>query len=159
MISLNTGSIQVSAPSKPTGVSGVVGKVSEFDDKTPSEMVVFPSDTRPILVVEPGMMLVVTGYNLGTDTKVVFRKILRSNGIPAQGTTGCCPSVTVAHSIRLQSATLKCWKLDQCNPVFVVKTPGSYELDVEGSSADVVVTALSYPMQEINEFTNCNCEG
>lgn len=159
MISLDTGSIQLAAGAKPIGVSGVVGKVSELDDKTPSEMVVFPREVRPILVVDPGTMLIVTGYNLDANTFVVFRKILRSNGIPAQGTSSCCPTVTISHSVRLQSSTLKCWKLDQCNPVFVVKTPGSYELDVEGSSADVVVTAVSYPMQEVNDFTKCHCEG
>lgn len=156
MINLDTGSIQVPTSTQ-TGVGGFVGKVSEFNDTTPSEMVVFPSKERRILVVEPNTMAVVTGYNLDTNTKVVFRKILRSNGIPAQGSAGCCPSVTIAHSVRLHSVELPCWRLDKCNPVFVVKTPGSYELDVTGSYADVVVTAMAFPMQEVNEFSNCNC--
>lgn len=156
MINLDTGSIQVPTSTQ-TGVGGFVGKVSEFNDTTPSEMVVFPSKERRILVVEPNTMAVVTGYNLDTNTKVVFRKILRSNGVPAQGSAGCCPSVTIAHSVRLHSVELPCWRLDKCSPVFVVKTPGSYELDVTGSYADVVVTAMAFPMQEVNEFSNCNC--
>ena len=160
MINLDTGVLPrhtTPALGANTGYIGV-GTVSEHDDTAPSEVVVFPSEHRRLLLVEPNTMVVVTGYNLYDSASVAFRKVLRSNGIPAQGTAGCCPSITVANSIRLHSVELPCWKLNKCNPVFVIKTPGSYELDIVGKSADVVVTAMAYPMQPVNEFGNCNCE-
>lgn len=158
-INLNTGSVQVPrSPSRPHGLGNlVVGTLTEFNDTTPAEAVVFPSTDRRLLLVEPNTMLVVTGYNLNSNTKIVFRKVLRSNGIPAQGTADCCPSITIANSIRLHSVELPCWRLDRCNPVFIIKTPGSYEIDVIGDYADVVVTAMMFAMQEVNEFNNCEC--
>lgn len=158
-INLDTGSVQVPRhPSRNHGLGkSFVGTVTEYNDTTPSEAVVFPSTDRRLLLVEPNTMLVVTGYNLNDTTKVSFRKVLRSNGIPAQGTADCCPSITIAHSIRLHSVELPCWALDKCNPIFIVKTPGSYEIDVVGEYADVVVTAMSFPMQEVNDFGGCYC--
>lgn len=84
-------------------------------------------------------------------------KILRSHGVPAQGSNGCCPTITIGHSVRLHSVELPCWVLDRCNPIFIVKTPGNYEIDVIGASADVVVTAMSFETQEVNDFGGCNC--
>lgn len=157
-INLNTGSIQVpKAPHSYPNVGQTAFKKEEYNDTTPSEMVVFPSEHRRILVVEPKTMLVVTGYNIDKETKVLFRKILRSNGVPAQGTNGCCPVITVGHSVRLHSAELPCWVLDNCNPVFIIKTPGNYEIDVIGVSADVVVTAMRFDMQDCNDFGGCHC--
>lgn len=159
-INLNTGTIQ--APSLPDGQVGLGfsarGQVTVYDDTTPSESVVYPSSVRRLLLVEPKHMMIVTGYNLAKNTKVVFKKVLRSNGIPAQGTADCCPSITLANTIRLHSVELPCWLLDKCNPVFVIKTPGSYEIDVVGDYADVVVTAMAFPMQEVNEFAKCECK-
>lgn len=159
-IHLDTGTVQVPRhPSRNHGLGKTyVGTVTEFNDTTPAEAVVFPSTDRRVLLVEPNTLLVVTGYNLNKTSKVVFRKVLRSNGIPAQGTTDCCPSITIAHTIRLHSVALPCWVVDVCNPIFVVKTPGSYEIDVVGDYADVVVTAMAFPMQEVNHFTDCKCE-
>lgn len=158
-IKLNTGSVQ--APRQPSHNYGLgksfMGTLTEYNDTTPSETVVFPSTNRRLLLVEPNTMLVVTGYNLNATTKVSFRKVLRSNGIPAQGTADCCPSVTLAHSIRLHSVELPYWVLDKSNPIFIMKTPGSYELDVVGEYADVVVTATAFPMQEVNDFVCCHC--
>ena len=155
-INLNTGSVQVpKAPHSYPNVGQTAFKKEEYNDTTPAEMVVFPSEHRRILVVEPKTMLVVTGYNLDSQTKVSFRKILRSNGVPAQGSNGCCPTITVGHSVRLHSVELPCWYINQDNPIFVVQTPGNYELDVIGSSADVVVTAMSFEQQEINCFGCC----
>lgn len=158
-IKLNTGSVQVPRSTGPSyGFNNrFAGTVTEFNDTTPAETVIFPSADRRLLLVEPNMMLVVTGYNLNDSTKVVFRKVLRSNGIPAQGTAECCPSVIIAHSIRLHSVDMPCWRLDKCNPVFVIKTPGSYEVDVIGDYVDVVVTAMTFSTQEVNEFNTCVC--
>lgn len=155
-INIDTGSIQVPRHSSRNNV--FVGTVTEYNDTTPSEAVVFPSNDRRLLLVEPNTMLVVTGYNINDTTKISFRKVLRSNGIPAQGTSNCCPSITIAHSIRLHSVELPCWVLDKCNPIFIIKTPGSYEIDVIGDYADVVVTAMAFPMQEVNKFDGCNCQ-
>lgn len=155
-INLNTGSVQVpKAPHSYPNTGQTAFKKEEYNDTTPAEMVVFPSEHRRILVVEPKTMLVVTGYNLDSQTKVSFRKILRSNGVPAQGSNGCCPTITVGHSVRLHSVELPCWYINQDNPIFVVQTPGNYELDVIGSSAGVVVTAMSFEQQEINCFGCC----
>lgn len=155
-INLNTGSVQVpKAPHSYPNTGQIAFKTEEYTDTTPAETVVFPSEHRRILVVEPKTMLVVTGYNLDTQTKVSFRKILRSNGVPAQGSNGCCPTITIGHSVRLHSVELPCWYINQDNPIFVIQTPGNYELDVIGSSADVVVTAMSFEQQEINCFGCC----
>ena len=157
-INLNTGSVQVpKAPHSYPNTGQTAFKKEEYNDTTPAEMVVFPSEHRRILVVEPKTMLVVTGYNLDSQTKVSFRKILRSNGVPAQGSNGCCPTITVGHSVRLHSVELPCWVLDRCNPIFIVKTPGNYEIDVIGASVDVVVTAMQFDMQEVNDFGGCTC--
>lgn len=157
-INLNTGSVQTPKSHETYSSSGYSGcHKTEFDDTTPSELVIFPNAIRGALRVEPKTMVVVTGYNIIDQTQVVFRKILASNGVPAQGSNGCCPSITVGHSIRLHSVELPCWKLDRCNPIFVIKTPGIYEVDVLGSSADVVITATTFEMQEVNEFGKCDC--
>lgn len=158
-INLNTGSVQV--PRKPhlgLGVAKAVGALTEYNDTTPAETVVYPSEHRQLLIVEPMTMLVVTGYNLDDITSVIFRKVLRSHGVPVQGTAGCCPTMTISHSIRLHSTELPCWKLNRCLPVFVVKTPGCYEIDVTGDNANVVVTAMAFPMQEVNDFSPCDCQ-
>lgn len=150
---LNTGIVPTHNRNLNKSVSGVVGIVTEYDDKTPSEDIIFPSRERRILLVEPKTMLVVTGYNISSDTSVIFRKVLRSNGIPAQGSSDCCcPSIIIANSIRLHSVIMNTWKLNKNNPVFIIKTPGSYEIDVVGDYADVVVSAMSFPMQPVNEF-------
>lgn len=103
-------------------------------------------------------MVIITGYNLDDDTHVSLRKVLRSKGVPIQGSSGCCPTLTVLNAIRLHSVELPCWKLNKCAPVFVLKTPGSYEIDVVGNNADVVVTAMMYAMQEVNDFSLCGCD-
>lgn len=157
-INLNTGSVQVSkAPHSYLNMGHTAFRTEEYNDTTPAEMVVFPSEHRRILVVEPKTMLIVTGYNLDNQTKVSFRKTLRSNGVPAHGSNGCCPTITIGHSVRLHSVALPCWVLNRCNPIFIVKTPGNYEIDVVGASADVVVTAMAFDIQDVNEFTHCEC--
>lgn len=155
-INLNTGSVQVPKALHPyPNVGHTAFKTEEFIDTTPAEMVVYPSEHRRIIVVEPKTMLIVTGYNLDEHTHVSFRKILRSNGVPAQGSNGCCPTITIGHATRLYGVEIPCWVLDKRNPIFIVKTPGNYEIDVIGVSADVVVTAMSFEIQEVNDFVCC----
>lgn len=153
-INIDTGTVQVTyTPNRQvnTGLPAN-GVVTEFNDITPSELIVFPSEVRQMLRVEPGMMVILTAYNLQKDTQVSFRKVLRSNGIPATGDSGCCPTVTMAHSISLHSAEIACWKMSFDCPVFILKTPGNYEIDVLGPSADVVITANTIAMQPVNDF-------
>lgn len=154
-INLNTGSVQVpKAPYSYPNTGQAVFKKEEYSDSTPSEMVVFPSEHRRLLVVEPKTMLIVTGYNLDNVSKISFRKVLRSNGVPAHGSNGCCPTITIGHAVRLYSVELPKWDIDKDNPIFVVQTPGNYELDVIGSSADVVVTAMRFEQQPINSMNS-----
>lgn len=153
-ININTGCVQTH---KPTGVlcgleNHFIGKVTEFDDTTPSELVVFPSNERTLLNVEPNTMVVVTGYNIDDETVVSFYKVLRSNGIPMYKGGGCCSYATVANTISLYRVNIPSWKLSKDAPLFVIKTPGNYEIDVTGSAIDVVVTAVSFKLQETNVF-------
>ena len=158
---LNTGYIKKPPERKPhDGVPYTrIGFVTEYDDTSPAEAVIYPAENKRLILVEPNVMIVITGYNLKNDTQVIFRKILRSNGIPAQGDYGCCPSIIVANTIRLQSVDLPCWKLTNKSPIFVIKTPGTYEVDVIGANSngdpDAVITAMAFPMQEVNCFEDC----
>lgn len=131
--------------------------VVSYNDNTPSENIVFPNSKRSLILVEPSTIHVVTAYNLDKETKVKFRKVLRSGGVPASGSNGCCPSITYGNAVRLYSVDVPCWVIDKCNPVFVLFTPGSYEIDVVGNSADVVVTSMQFPYQRVNEFSKCSC--
>lgn len=158
-IKLDTGLLHApNVTAHPDTVALRAFKPEEYDDTTPAEMVVFPREHRQLLLVEPKKMLVVTGYNLDHKSRVLFRKVLRSNGVPARGSNGCCPTITLSRSIRLYSVDLPCWTLDRCNPVFIVKTPGSYEIDVVGNSADVVVTAMLFDLQDVNDLPLCQCD-
>lgn len=157
-INLDTGSIQQNTSPRPDlGVAIRAGILHETDDTSPAENIVYPSEHRQLLIVEPKTILVVTGYNLEDTTTVVFRKVLRSCGVPIHGTGGCCPNLTVSHSIRLHSTELPCWKLNRCLPIFIIKTPGSYEVDVLGDNINVVITAMAFPMQEVNDICQCDC--
>lgn len=158
-IKLDTGSIQVPRDhSTSLGFTRPLsGTIIEYNDTTPAETVVFPSKDRRMLRVFPNTITVVTGYNLIKETKVSFSKVLLSNGIPAQGTAACCPEITAAHTIALHRVELPCWVLDTCNPVFIIKTPGDYYIDVFGQDREVVITAMPFPMQDVNDFGNCKC--
>lgn len=159
VINVNTGSIvNKCEPNLGLAVANSIGNLIERDDTTPTDTVIYPSNHRPLLIVEPETMAVVTGYNLVDGTHVSFRKVLRSKGVPIQGGSGCCPTLTVLNAVRLHSVELPCWKLNKCLPVFIIKTPGSYEIDVVGNNADVVVTAMMFSMQEVNDFSMCGCD-
>lgn len=159
-INIKTGKLQNLTTQAPAHLGNVpVARVTEYDDTTPAEMVVFPREGRALLRVEPGVMFVVTGYNLRGETKVVFNKVLRSAGFPALGDSNCCPHITVAKAVKLHEVRIPCWIIDECNPIFVLYTPGLYEVDVEGQAAEVVVTAVASPLQPVNAFGDCRCRG
>ena len=158
-INLNTGSVQVPiAPHSYPNMGKTAFKKEEYTDNTPSETTIFPSEHRRILVVEAHKMTIITGYNLDAETKITFRKILRSSGVPAHGSNGCCPVVTVGHATRLHSVEIPCWTITKDAPIFILKTPGSYELDVIGTSIDVVATAMTFDIQDVNELSCCLCK-
>jgi hypothetical protein len=128
-----------------------LGLVTEFDDVTPSEYVVYPSNVRQLIVIEPNTMAIVTAYNLENDMEVRFRKILRSNGVPAQGSSTCCGDITVGNSIKLHSVEIPSWKITNAHPIFVLKTPGAYEVDMTDNNDGVVITMRIFPMQDVND--------
>lgn len=153
-IKLNTGTIYTPVVSERDGniPVGYVGEVIYSNDNTPSERVIYPTKDRPLVLVEPQQMVVVTAYDLHPDDHVVFHKILRSNGIPAIGTPACCPVIYIARSVRLRSVRMDCWRLTPACPVFVLKTPGAYDIEIVGEkSAEAMITATNFPMQEINQ--------
>ena len=151
---INTGFLKqpsrTKSPADETNMN-TLGLVTEFDDRTPSEYVVYPSNIRQLIVIEPNTMAIVTAYNLEYNTEVHFRKILRSNGIPAQGGSACCDDITVGNSVRLHSVEIPSWKITNSHPIFVLKTPGAYEVDVLNNNDDVVITMRMFPMQDIND--------
>ena len=155
-IKLNTGYVLSprSFPERDGAVpDGYTGDIVFSNDTTPSERVVYPTKDRPLIMVEPGTMTVVTAYDLHPDDHVTFLKILRSNGIPAHGTPACCPVIFIARSVRLRSARMDCWRITSKCPVFVLKTPGAYDIEIVGDkSAEAMITATSFQMQEINDF-------
>lgn len=168
--------VDASEPMERTGPIAVAGaSVEEVDDDTPSELVVLPAKTKKLIVVEPGMMAVLTAYGLEHGWVQLY-KVLRSNGIPSTGTADCCPSVSSARSIVLRSVKIPCWRMDVYNPIFIVKVPGSYELEYEspppvitpdwpdgapgtgGVDQDVVATLAFVPLQITDSLERCSVE-
>lgn len=161
---LKTGKSQVSsATSEGLGLPGDFrGRVHEYNDTNPVENVVYPyaMQKQALLVVQPGQQMVLTCYAEYDTTKVEIYKVMPSQGVPVQGSGGCCPVVTIGRSIILRRAKLECWRLDKCNPVFVIKTPGYYEVEVSGDTSETTVTAVVTPLQEVNVFAQtapCAC--
>lgn len=155
-IKLNTGVAYVPAtpPRRDINIpEGYAGEVVYTNDTTPSERVIYPVVDRPLLLVEPGQMTVVTAYDLHPSDYVVFHKILRSNGVPSYGTPSCCPVIFIARSVRLRSVRMDCWRISADCPVFVLRTPGAYDIEIVGGrSAEAMITATSFPMQDINKL-------
>jgi len=165
MRKVRTAAVVKTLPAHDTGLShDFHGRVVEFNDNVPEERVIFPVPEKysPLLVNDPQTMFVVTGYDLTDNTEVGFYKISRSAGVPVQGDGGCCPQVRIGRGVTLRRVLLPCRKLDRCHPVFVIKTPGIYEVVVSGDTADVQLTAMRFPMQEVNSFAQvapCDCGG
>lgn len=148
-------------PTKPAVSNTFTSRVSQYNDLTPSEPILFPSEDPKIIVLEPNRMAILTAYKLQPGVEIPIYKVLRSNGIPAS-TSGvpsntCCVSVSMGNTVRLESVPIPCWKLSSASPVFVIKTPGSYEIETSFLPPDVVVTMEVFPIQEVNEFCLCPC--
>lgn len=114
--------------------------------KSPLVERVLPSDG--IITVLPEQMVVLTAFFNGSG-EVGIARVLRSAGIPEQGSAGCCPSISVSHSETLYKQLLPRWKLNAQNPMFILHTPSTYQLIIR-DDVDVVVTAQTYPQQGFN---------
>lgn len=137
---------------------GSGGMVLEVDDLEPAERVLYPSVDKPLLVIPAGSMCIITAYNLAYNEIVKIHRVLRTNGIPEHAESGCCPKRFVGNSVTLRSVYTG-WDLKFEKPIFIVKTPGNYEIElftdvpvagVEDNNA--LVTAVTYPLQPVNSF-------
>ena len=138
-ILLDTGSL-----ANPNAPQVTVGNVTI--DNTPSERVVYPRTKEQFLVVKAGEMLVLTAYGLADD-KAIVKKVLLSNGIPDLATGSCNPIITSAQSTVLNRVDVPCFTLTADDPIVVIDIPGVYSVAPEDTAADVVVTAVSHPLQ------------
>lgn len=155
-VKLNTGRVHTPAVTPRDGniPDGYVGRVVYSNDTSPSERVVYPVKDKALILAEPGEMTVITAYDLHPDDYVTFFKILRSSGLPAFGTPDCCPVIFISRSIVLRRALMDCWRVTSACPVFVLKTPGAYEVEIVGEkSAEAMITATSFKIQDINQIT------
>ena len=138
-ILLDTGSL-----TNPNAPRVTVGNVTI--DNTPSERVVYPRTKEQFLVVKTGEMLVLTAYGLVAD-KATVKKVLLSNGIPELATGSYNPIITSAQSTVLNRVDVPCFTLTADDPIVVIDIPGVYSVAPEDTAADVVVTAVSHPLQ------------
>lgn len=146
-ILLDTGSL-----TNPNAPQVTVGNVTI--DNTPSERVVYPRTKEQFLVVKTGEMLVLTAYGLVAD-KVIVKKVLLSNGIPELATGSCNPVITSAQSTVLNRVEIPCFEITPCSPITVIDIPGVYSVAPEDTAADVVITAVSHPLQQGGPKCGC----
>ena len=146
-ILLDTGSL-----TNPNAPQVTVGNVTI--DNTPSERVVYPRTKEQFLVVKTGEMLVLTAYGLVGD-KAIVKKVLLSNGIPELATGSCNPVITSAQSTVLNRVEIPCLEITPCSPITVIDIPGVYSVAPEDTSADVVITAVSHPLQQGGPKCGC----
>ena len=146
-ILLDTGSL-----TNPNAPQVTVGNVTL--DNTPSERVVYPRTKEQFLVVKTGEMLVLTAYGLVDDNAIV-KKVLLSNGIPELATGSCNPVITSAQSTVLNRVEIPCLEITPCSPITVIDIPGVYSVAPEDTSADVVITAVSHPLQQGGPKCGC----
>ncbi len=147
-ILLDTGSLTT-----PNAPQVTVGNVTI--DNTPSERVVYPHNKEQFLVVKSGEMAVVTAYGLDNSSALV-KKVLLSNGIPELGTGGCNPIITSAQSTVLNRVEVPCFEITPCSPITVIDIPGVYSIAPDGgASTDVVITAVSHPLQQGGPKCGC----
>lgn len=146
-ILLDTGSL-----TNPNAPQVTVGNVTI--DNTPSERVVYPRTKEQLLVVKTGEMLVLTAYGL-VDDKAIVKKVLLSNGIPELATGSCNPVITSAQSTVLNRVEIPCFEITPCSPITVIDIPGVYSVAPEDTAADVVITAVSHPLQQGGPKCGC----
>ena len=146
-ILLDTGSL-----TNPNAPQVTVGNVTI--DNTPSERVVYPRTKEQFLVVKTGEMLVLTAYGL-VDDKAIVKKVLLSNGIPELATGSCNPIITSAQSTVLNRVEIPCFEITPCSPITVIDIPGVYSVAPEDTAADVVITAVSHPLQQGGPKCGC----
>lgn len=146
-ILLDTGSL-----TNPNAPQVTVGNVTI--DNTPSERVVYPRPKEQFLVVRTGEMLVLTAYGLVAD-KAIVKKVLLSNGIPELATGSCNPVITSAQSTVLNRVEIPCFEITPCSPITVIDIPGVYSVVPEDTAADVVITAVSHPLQQGGPKCGC----
>lgn len=146
-ILLDTGSLTT-----PNAPQVTVGNVTI--DNTPSERVVYPRTKEQFLVVKTGEMLVLTAYGLVAD-KAIVKKVLLSNGIPELATGSCNPVITSAQSTVLNRVEIPCFEITPCSPITVIDIPGVYSVAPEDTAADVVITAVSHPLQQGGPKCGC----
>ena len=146
-ILLDTGSL-----TNPNAPQVTVGNVTI--DNTPSERVVYPRTKEQFLVVKTGEMLILTAYGL-VDDKAIVKKVLLSNGIPELATGSCNPVITSAQSTVLNRVEIPCLEITPCSPITVIDIPGVYSVAPEDTSADVVITAVSHPLQQGGPKCGC----
>ena len=146
-ILLDTGSL-----TNPNAPQVTVGNVTI--DNTPSERVVYPRTKEQFLVVKTGEMLVLTAYGLVAD-KAIVKKVLLSNGIPELATGSCNPVITSAQSTVLNRVEIPCFEITPCSPLTVIDIPGVYSVVPEDTAADVVITAVSHPLQQGGPKCGC----
>lgn len=146
-ILLDTGSL-----TNPNAPQVTVGNVTI--DNTPSERVVYPRTKEQFLVVKTGEMLVLTAYGLVAD-KAIVKKVLLSNGIPELATGRCNPVITSAQSTVLNRVEIPCFEITPCSPITVIDIPGVYSVVPEGTAVDVVITAVSHPLQQGGPKCGC----
>ena len=146
-ILLDTGSL-----TNPNAPQVTVGNVTI--DNTPSERVVYPRTNEQFLVVKTGEMLVLTAYGL-VDDKAIVKKVLLSNGIPELATGGYNPVITSAQSTVLNRVEIPCFEITPCSPITVIDIPGVYSVAPEDTAADVVITAVSHPLQQGGPKCGC----
>lgn len=146
-ILLDTGSL-----TNPNAPQVTVGNVTI--DNTPSERVVYPRTKEQFLVAKTGEMLVLTAYGL-VDDKAIVKKVLLSNGIPELATGSCNPVITSAQSTVLNRVEIPCFEITPCSPITVIDIPGVYSVAPEDTAADVVITAVSHPLQQGGPKCGC----
>lgn len=126
-------------------------------DTTPVDTVVFPSDKRRILEVNPNQVLIITAYGLSAGDIVTVSKVLRSGGTDAYSTGGCCDVIEGTQSVILAEVEIPCWTMVQGSPITVIRLVGAYTIDVDGEAEqDVRVTAQIIKMQDLTSGNICD---
>lgn len=119
-----------------------------------AEPYIYPSKERQTISVPPNSIKVLTGYNIEGTTVNIY-KVLLSTGKPERAEPGCCGKWFTAEPTKvLHRALMTNWILDDSNPVFVIKTPGVYEVELEGPNGNSIITMQGYAAQDVNPIVD-----